>query len=419
MVAMVDKSTPTGQVLRSPKISWYLAAYVLDCIGDFMWFVTLGWVAARSSNGLISGLILCSGAVPAAGLMLFGGALIDRFGTARTAIYTMTARALVMIVWTIAIMSSAAPLLVLPILAFVLGCVDGLHRPALETWPTVLAGERAQTTIFGLERLGTRAGQIVGGITAGLLIAHWSIAGPSAVAAAAFIAALLIFCRLARQTVREETVGSVGAAAPSPSLAALAKSGVRDVRQHKVLSRTVPVHSGFNAVTAGLTFTVLPIKAHELQWSATVYGLLFAAWGGGLFLGTIVLLRMVGRIQHKIAMALVFVAAAGCLIIALGAIRSAPAAVVCAGVLGLCGGPVGPSLGGFLRQEAMTTGSRGAIQGVQAFALDGVEPLGFLAAGALVAAAGVLWGCGVLGLALIAAAAWALASRPVRGMTSF
>lgn len=408
MTAIPEQLTTT-QVLRFNHVRTYLSGFLLDSVGDILWYLTLGWVAARAPNGLVTGLILCAGAAPAAALMLFGGAIIDRIGTGRAACYTLAARAAIMLIWIVAVGAHLAPLTVVATLAFFIGVVEGLHRPALETWPTALLPPEGQTSALGLERLGGRAAQIAGGVLGGWLLSAWSLSGPSIVAALAFAIALTVFVRLTNAVPTRAPDVETGS-----DLLAAARGGLRAVREHPVLSRTLPAHGLFNALTGGLSLTAFPLKAHALHWSGAQFGALYAGWGVGLLLGTMALLRLVNAVARKIRLAAVLMGAAGVCAAGIGLSDRFFVVLMLAAVLGLCCGPVGPSLGGYLRAVAMSRVNTGAVQGAQALALDGVEPFGYLAVGGLVAVAGIAGGCTIVGIVLVGLCGWVLAARSAR-----
>lgn len=404
------------QVLGLRLMRPYMVAFLLDTLGDLLWYVTLGWVAARASTPAAAGLILCAGAVPALLLAPFGGVLIGRIGAGRATLLTMTARTLAMLVWVIAIWRGSSPLVVLAVLAFVLGCIDGLHRPALDSWPFDIAGdtEGVMTSITAIERVGGRLAQAVAGLLGGFLLSRAGLNGPTLAAGAMFLLSLIVFAGLSRRV----PAPALDPDAAAETLLAGARGGFSAVAAHPVLARTLPVHGLFNALTAGLTLAILPLKANAEHWDAAEYGWMYAAWGVGLLVGTLTLLGAVNKLHRKVALALVLVSTTGVLCILFGLTHSAPVAVVLIGAIGLLCGPIGPSLGGYLRESVKDRADRGPIVGVQSLALEGVEPFGFLAVGALAAVFGITGGCVAIGSLILAMGLWALAWPGVRSATS-
>lgn len=440
------RSLPLREVLRLRFMRTYLAAFFLDSTGDLLWYVTLGWVAGRAENHAVSALILCAGAVPALVLAPIGGALLGTITAARATVVTMCARFAVMITWIIAISLSATPLVALAVLAFVLGCIDGLHRPALETWPIDLAVdddgnsvEGAQTPIAALERIVGRAAQTAAGIMGGLAIGLGGISAPTVLAAILFLVALAIFRALdvrsrsrrqAAAQAQESAGGFAGSEEPDGSSGTALQrlrstlrsvgTGFASVRRHPVLSRTVPVHSWFNAVTAGLTLAGIPLKAHAEGWSASQFGWVYGAWGGGLLIGAVALATVLLRVAHKVFMSLSMVVVAGCLCVLMGFVPNPAVAASTAAALGLACGPVGATLAGYIREYAngQPRSVQGPVMGLQVMALDGFEPFGFVVVGGLSVLFGISWCFAIGGLSIVLLGCLALTSSSVRAATA-
>lgn len=398
----------------------FLGAFFLDTFGDLLWYVTLGWVAGRAPNGAIAGLIICAGALPAMLLAPLGGALMARIGTAKATLYTMTARSLVMVAWIVAIAVDATPLAVLPVLAFVLGCIDGLHRPALDTWPMDVStdasghvSEGVQSRIAGLEGVIGRLAQMAAGLAGGFLLNAWGLTAPTVVAAAAFVIALGVFRYLMTRMYPHGSQSETG-----ESMLKAAKGGFGSVRSHPVLSRTMTVHGVYNALTAGFALAGIPLRVRALGWDVSRFGVIYAWWAAGLLLGSLLFLRYEKRVSHKVRVSLGLVVAAGCLCALAGLTDSYPVMIVDAALLGLVCGPVGPGLRGYLRETIKNRADRGPIQGVQSLAFDGTEPFGYFVVGALIAVAGASVGCVVTGILIVGLGIWALSGAEVRAAVS-
>lgn len=399
--------------LQLPSIRLFLTGYVLDAVGDLVWFVSLGWLAARSHGGVGAGVIPFLGAAPAAALMLFGGALVDRWTPGRTVMVTTSVRTVLLLGWCAAILAGVPLVVALPVAALSLGALDGLHRPALDTWSTLLAPAEAQTTMAGLERMAGRFAQVVGGFAGGWLLESW--AGAAGLVTAVLLAgALMVFRRLkVGHTVPLATVSG-----PAESVWGSVRGGWSLVRSHQALRRTMPVHGLFNAITAGMTLTALPLRATERGWSAGSFGLIYGSWGVGLAIGTVALLRGLQRRGRRVRLALMLVGASGALCACLGVASRPWTTAVAAGVFGACCGAIGPILTGFARDAARRATNTGAVLGVQSFALDGLEPLGYLLAGVLVSSLGTSKAFMLAGAAIVVLSGYALSSRAVRSARS-
>nr|WP_279671506.1 MFS transporter [Flexivirga meconopsidis] len=377
-----------------------------------MWFVTLGWVAARAPSALWSGLIFCAGAVPAAAFTLLGGALIDRLGSGRAVLMTESVRLAVLLAWTVAMVVDTTPLVVLPVLAFVIGAVDGLHQPAMEVFPTDLVPENGQTTIAGIEKLIMRGAQVIAGAAGGWLLSDVGLAGPSIAGAVAFFVALGLFARIT--TTQQLTPPTA-----DTDLFRAARAGWGIVAVDPVMRHTIPLHGVYNALTAGLTLTGYPLKARGHHWSAAQFGLGYAVWAAGLAIGSFVMIRAVNKLRHKVRAAVVLMVAVGTCIIALGAADNLTVFIVLSALFGLCSGPTGPALSGFVRARSMSLpGGKGAVLGILTFAITGLEPLGYLAVGLVAFGTGIDLAFSVIGGVIVLAGCGTLCVRAVRTQVS-
>ena len=414
------------KLLRAPNIAAYLVSYASDTLGDLLWFVTLSWVV--TGNARLAAAILFLAGVPALLLMPLGGALVGRVGVARVAMVTLSIRTFVMLVWAAAIVYSwGPPTLVLPILGVLLGCIDGLHRPAVEAWPVAIArAERikgAQTTLSGMERFVGRLCQFAAGLIGGYLIHAGGVGTPALVASGLFILSLGLFRYISlrvRAPLPDRTVQIRGSVKKELSELLLAsREGRRVIRSHPVLSRVLPAQGAYNALTNGLTLAAIPLKSHAAGWGVSGFGWTFSAWGVGLFVGNVFVFNLLDRTGHKVRVGVTLTAVVGVLVIAFGLMQSLPLAAATMLLAGVASGPVGPALSGYFKEfSASREHDQGALTGIQTMALDGMEPVGLLVVGGLVALFGAAVGCSIVGLGMIVTAAWAIRPEAVKVATS-
>lgn len=407
---MTVTQSPVDSRRTPARVRRYLAGFGADAIGDLLWYVSLAWVAAQVGRGW-GGAILFAGAIPSLILAPFGGVLADRLGVGRVIRWTLAARVVAMAGWAgiVASGTDIRPALLLAA-ALLLGCVDGVHLPALETWPLTLADDAdtiSQTRIFAAERTITRSAQAVAGLGAGELLARWGPVTPALVAGGLFFAAALLFARLGRLAVCDSP------AEPGAGFVAGARRGLTAVVRDPVLRRTVPSHSVVNMLTGGVMLVAMPLWMARHGWSARWFGAAFTCWGLGLLAGTLMLLRVLPRLRRTVAAGL----SAGILtgLALLAAIWSDRPTVTIAAVTvaGVSCGPLGPCLGGYLRERIVDHPDRGAVTGFQTLALSGLEPVGYAVTGAVCAAAGPTAAIAACASAVILVCGWALTTAAV------
>lgn len=118
-----------GNVLR------WLTAYTASLLGDSVYFVALGFAAAKVAPPAQVGLVMAAGAVPRAILMLGGGVVADRFGPRLVVIGSDTVRCALILAAAAALALASPGLWLLVAVALVFGVVDALFMPAVGALP--------------------------------------------------------------------------------------------------------------------------------------------------------------------------------------------------------------------------------------------------------------------------------------------
>src|SRR5690349_13952999 len=73
----------------------YVTGQAVSILGDQVWYVALSWTAVRLVSPGLAGLIFTVSALPRLALMLFGGAIVDRYGPRLLMIRSDAARAVI------------------------------------------------------------------------------------------------------------------------------------------------------------------------------------------------------------------------------------------------------------------------------------------------------------------------------------
>src|SRR3954452_13589171 len=92
--------------------------------GGIAWYVGLAWSAAQVTSPAGAGLVMGIGALPKALILLYGGALADRFDGRRAMILANLARIVVLTVAATAVAIWGLSLALLATVAVVFGAVD-------------------------------------------------------------------------------------------------------------------------------------------------------------------------------------------------------------------------------------------------------------------------------------------------------
>jgi len=233
---------------------------------------------------LALGLLGLVEAIPALGLMLFGGHVADRRD--RRSIIIVTAGLLVLGTLALALMSLDPASISLPgILAvvFIIGVAAGFERPALTAFEAqVIPIEHASRGASWTGSAWTAA-TIVGPASAGLAIAFVGI--PATYFALAGLLAVSVWCvtRISRKPMPEPRVGE--------SVLSSLASGVRYVVRHEVLLGSMALD--LFAVFFGGAIALLPVFAADILHVGPVgLGLLRTAPAVGALLSMLATMRL-------------------------------------------------------------------------------------------------------------------------------
>ena len=398
----------------------YLPASGMDALVETLWLFTLGWQASRA--GWAAGIVLSAGAAPAIAFVLWGGSLADRLGAHRIAAWTMTARVVVMSAWAALLIYGNAPAYTVAAGAFATGAIAGLHDPAVSALPRLLVPAAGLEASTNAQRLCIRLVQTIGPGLGGLLAGLFDVPTVAVVAAAIGLVPLAAFAVLRRvRPVSDSDSDSVsdsdrGSASDHDADGALL-AGLRWIRSHPAVRRTVPVQAAVNLTSATIVMAALPSQARAYGWGAGIYGLATAAFGGGMLLGSLAAFGIRDRApRRKVAIAVACAALSSIMVAVTGAASSGTIAVVAAGLMGLAIGPVGSVLTGWTLATSVQSNAAlyGRVYAVLLLVTVSGEPLGFLVFAGLAGVTSTATTSIIFGLVGFLVALYALGSRSVR-----
>lgn len=273
-------------VLRMRDFRLLFGGQAVSVLGDRMVTVALAF-AVLEVGGSVSdvGLVLAAAAFPLVATVLVGGVVADR--TSRRTL--MVAADLVRVVsqGTIAalLIAGAAEVWMLALLAGVTGAATGFFGPASTgLLPEVVLAKQLQPA-NALRASAASAGEILGPIVAGLLVAvagaGWAIAVDAVTFAAS--AACLAMLRVPRRV-----------AAQRSSLVADLREGWVAFRSHRWVWTFVAYFAIVNLLW-GAWGTLGPIVAEHDLGGAAAWGTILAAMGVGALAGSLLAVRVKAR----------------------------------------------------------------------------------------------------------------------------
>lgn len=395
---------------RDPNVLRWLGAYTASMLGDGVYFLALGFAAARSAGPAEVGMVMAAGSVPRAALMLGGGVVADRFGPRRIVIGADAARCVLILSAAAALALASPGLWLLVALALVFGTVDAVFMPAVGALPPRLVDAGQLVRLQGLRALAVRFGTVAGPPLGGLAMGLGGAGAAFAVAGGLFALSvpLLVATRMTPRThpTPDPADGAVAAeagdAGPVPAAVAAGegedgsggggagrqlRDGLRYVRRHPLVGPLVLSGAVCELGLAGPLNVGMVLLSQERGWGSAGYGWVIGAFGAGAA-ASAVLLAVRGRMRRAGLVLVATLFAGSAAIGVIGAVPSLPAAVgtalVAGAICGVCGG-----LTAGLVQAACDPGYLGRVTSVMGLTGFGFAPLSYPVFGAAVAAWGV------------------------------
>ncbi|EST37715.1 MFS transporter [Streptomycetaceae bacterium MP113-05] len=384
----------TTPAYRDGNVLRWLAAYTASLVGDGVYFVALGWAAQKAGGPTEVGLVMATGALPRALLMLAGGVVADRFDPRRVVAGSDMLRCLIILAAAASIAMTAPALWILVAVALVFGVVDALFVPAVGALPPRITSADQLARVTGMRSLSARLSQIAGPPVGGLAM---GLGGPPA----AFMVAGLLFALSLPLllTLRMRPLPVRGAEQPEPGTARKELlDGLRYIRGHRLIG---PLVVACAVSEIGLTGTLnvgMVLLNAERGWGPSGYGWIVGSFGAGAATSA-ALLAALGRLPRAglVFSGTLLAGCAGAAVIAL--VPALWIAVVLAATIGLTMG-VCSSLSSALIQIAADPAYLGRVTSVVMLSIVGLAPLSYPLVGAAIGAWGaapVFVGCGLFG----------------------
>lgn len=389
-----------------------LSARIISLIGDTVATIAIPWFVLQTTGSATkTGLAAAATVFPMVLAGIFGGALVDRAGLKRTSIVAditsgITIALIPLLHHTIGL--SFGMLLVLAFLGALLDAPGRSARAGLMPDLAALANMRLEraNSAFGAVR---NAANLIGPLLAGVLVAAL---GPSHVlwvdAASFAVSATLIAIFVPsphRSSRQAESRGSY--------LAELG-AGMRFVRDQHLILTLIVIAALLNFILSPLYSVVLPVYADRVFGSPVDLGLMFASFGGGELVGTILYGVMVHRLPRWTTFTVAFLATSIPLA-ALAFLPSLAMTVLFLAAAGFALGPTNPILD-TLFQERTPAEMRGRVFGLLNAIASSATPLGMLGIGFVLEGAGLRPTLIVTGVAFFAVTLSLLVIPSLRGM---
>jgi MFS family permease len=388
---------PRAALLRDPNFAWLMSGGVISALGDQFTLIALPWLVLKlTGDPLALGMIVAMMAIPRAILILFGGALVDRYSPKRVLMLTKHLNTLLLGVLALLVFKGEATLTLVTWLALGLSLASAFSIPAgTSMLPHAVPARHLQTAngmMMGIRQVTMLAGPLLAGLLfalAGDGSSHGGGAGAGGLHDARGLGLAFGFdClsyavsawTLSRVRPLAAAQPSSAAAPPEPLLRAIGAALAMVWRDG--LLRTCFIYWGLCACVVGSILQVaLPLLANDRLHGASALALLMGAHGAGALSG-MALSSVLGRRRlGNLGLTLLAIdGAAGLLLLPLGMVTASWQGMLLMGALGLLSGFVQVAVFTWLQQRVPKE-MMGRMMSIFMFVFMGLAPLAAAVAG--------------------------------------
>lgn len=375
-------TTPSAARDQKPLVA-LLAATIISLVGSQMTIIALPWfVLSTTGSAAKAGLVGFATFLPGLVVGLFGGVLVDRLGFKRVSVVADLVSGLGIV---------AIPLLYDTIgLSFwqllVLVFIGSLLKVPSLTAHRSMVPELAAHAGKSLERVNAlfessqNLALLLGTPLAGVLVASVGARNVLWLDAASFgLSALLVGLVVPAGLFAQSQFASHGYLRD-------VMAGLTFIRRDQLLWPMVIVLAASNAISSSIGGVVLPYYVKDAFGSAASLGIMFAALGGGGFLGATLYGMVAGRVPRRV----IWMAAFFIMPLEFWILTISPSVAMIVGaffVAGMFSGPLNPLMV-TIRHERSPEALRGRVFSTYSAVAMAAQPLGILIAGNLIEGAG-------------------------------
>ena len=360
----------------------YLTAMAADAGADAVIYLVLGWLAARTGDGVTAASVLAAATIPTVIVLLAGGVVGDRYGLVRVASITLSVRVVLLVIFAVTVASTVQPgLTFLVTLAALIGLADAVHMPAMGGLAGLLAPEGQQASLQGWVLSSTRLAGLLATALGGFLLG-FSPAWALWAAAALLVVALVPIMSLRRTESRVEEENA-------PSFMAMLTAGLHTIAGDRPLLALLLTLALGNLAGSAPVLLGVPLKGVAGGWSGAVYGVVYLCFGLGSAAGAAAVASIQKRAaQHRVTVALLLLLGGAVGLAGLALASSALWTGVTATVTGAFFAPAAAFLMGEIRERTAPE-MMGRVSSAAQLAIFGLIPVGYFVFGLLVTGIGL------------------------------
>ncbi|KFI06437.1 MFS transporter [Massilia sp. BSC265] len=399
---------------RDRNFTWLMSGAVISALGDQFSMIALPWLVLQlTGDPLALGMMVALMGVPRAILILFGGAVVDRYSPKRVLMLTKHVNAVLLAILAALVLLGKATLLPVALLAVGLSVASAFSIPAgTSMLPHAVAPRHlaaANAAMMAVRQLSLLAGPLLAGllfVLAGDGSRGMQDAGGLGIAFAVDCLSFVLSAWTLSK-VRPRVAAEADKAAAGSVLRAVG-AGLQALWRNPLL-RTAFLYWGLCAcVVGGVMQVALPLLASERLHGASGLALLMGAHGTGSLAGMALFGALGRRRVVNLGVTLLLVdALVGVLLLPMGLVTQAWQGVLLLVAIGVLGGFVQVAVFTWI-QQCVPQAMLGRMMGIFMFVFMGLAPLAAAVAGwlaTLLSLASLFAAVGLF-LALSAVLAW-------------
>ena len=407
-MASVPASTPTAakpaieHPLRNPHYRLWLTGSTISFLGDQFYMVALPWlILQKTGSPRILGVVMMTGSIPRALLMLMGGAVSDRISARKIMMTTATVRTICVAVIGILVWFRVLQMWEIYILVVTFGVADAFAVPATTAYlPSLLQPEQL-VAATSVSQSTAQMTTTIGPVPAGFVIKALGEAWAFFIDAVSF---LFIIGALWKLPDPPKSPGVHKAVLPAIA------EGITYVGKDVPLRTVMLLAMMMNLCFAGPVSLGLTYLTKTRFGSPAILGTLMSAIAVGSLVGS--LLAGVWKIHRRGIMILLVAAALGLCLGSIGLMSRVPPLAGVLFVVGVLVAFMNVHIGAWIMQR-IDAAIRGRVASVLMLGSFGILPLSFAIAGFMID-----WNLKftllIAGLAMLITAAGASLQKSVR-----
>jgi MFS family permease len=284
----MDHTTQRAALLRDPNFRWMLGGGAISVLGDQFTMIALPWLVLKlTGDALALGMVVALMSVPRAVLILFGGALVDRYSPKQVLMLTKYANAVLLGLLAVLVLSGQARLALVAPIALSIGLASAFSIPSgTSILPHVVAP--AQLGPANAMLMGVRQGALLmGPLLAALLFVLAGDGSGGMHEANGLGIAFALDCAsfvVSAYTLSRVRLRALTPAPAQPILRAVLE-GLAAVWNDRTMRACFAYWAVCACVTGSLMQVALPVLAATRLHGAFSLGLLLAAHGIGTLAG--------------------------------------------------------------------------------------------------------------------------------------